>query len=32
MGYVLVGVIPRYAIDPYGQKLDPTSIYYKELT
>lgn len=31
MGYVLVGIIPRYAIDPHGQALEPTSILYKEL-
>ncbi|HEX3744027.1 MAG TPA: GNAT family N-acetyltransferase [Bryobacteraceae bacterium] len=31
MGYVQVGVIPRYAVDPHGQRLDATTIFYKEL-
>jgi ribosomal protein S18 acetylase RimI-like enzyme len=31
MGYVAAGIIPRYAIDPRGQKLEPTTILYKEL-
>ena len=31
MGYVLVGVIPRYARDPHTETLDGTSIMYKAL-
>jgi len=31
MGYVLVGVIPRYARDPESRTLEATSILYKEL-
>ena len=31
MGYVTAGIIPRYAIDPHGQRFDPTTILYKEL-
>ena len=31
MGYVLAGIIPRYACDPEGRNLEPTSILFKEL-
>lgn len=31
MGYIKAGIIPRYAIDPEGQKLESTTILYKEL-
>jgi hypothetical protein len=31
MGYVLSGIIPRYARDPAGSHLESTSILYKEL-
>jgi len=31
MGYVKVGIIPRYAVDPEGRKLEGTTILYKEL-
>jgi ribosomal protein S18 acetylase RimI-like enzyme len=31
MGYVKVGIIPRYAVDPEGKKTEGTTILYKEL-
>jgi ribosomal protein S18 acetylase RimI-like enzyme len=31
LGYVVAGIIPRYAINPEGQKLEATTILYKEL-
>lgn len=31
LGYVKVGVIPRYAVRPDSPELDPTTIMYKEL-
>lgn len=32
MGYQLAGIIPRYACDPAGRQLEPTSILYKDLS
>jgi ribosomal protein S18 acetylase RimI-like enzyme len=32
MGYLLAGVIPRYACDPEGRSLESTSILYKDLS
>jgi ribosomal protein S18 acetylase RimI-like enzyme len=31
LGYITVGVIPRYALDSIADRLDPTTIMYKEL-
>ncbi len=31
MGYIKAGIIPGYAVDPEGKKLEATSILYKEL-
>ena len=31
LGYMVAGIIPRYAIDPQGRELEPTTILYKEL-
>src|ERR1035441_8693456 len=31
LGYIKAGIIPRYAIDPEGRKLEATTILYKEL-
>jgi ribosomal protein S18 acetylase RimI-like enzyme len=31
LGYVQAGIIPRYAIDPEGRKLEATTVLYKEL-
>jgi len=31
MGYIKAGIIPQYAVDPEGKKLEATSILYKQL-
>jgi hypothetical protein len=31
LGYVQAVIIPRYAVDPEGRKLEATTILYKEL-
>jgi len=31
MGYIKAGIIPGYAVDPEGKKLEATTILYKEL-
>jgi hypothetical protein len=31
MGYITVGVIPRYAVRPDSPELDATTVMYKEL-